>query len=567
MTPAPPVRLLPPVLAFAALFAASDALACGGFFCSQTPIDQAGESIVFSMDPATGKVDTHVQITYEGEAADFAWVVPVPTLPSLFLSTDQLFSTLAANTAPVFNVTYTEQGSCEGYYYGSGYGDYDASSSSSYADTGGPGGVTIVATQTVGPYDTVTLQAQSSQQLLTWLQDNGYDLPDQLDPLLAPYVANDAYFVALKLQNDKSAGDIAPFGMRYDGQKAGIPIQLTSIAATPDMRLKVYVFGEHRAVPESYLHVQLNDVALNYIDRGTNYEQVITRAADEAGGQAFATDFAGDPSFLQNALNPDRYDTAALAALTDPVDFMNEVISQGFPSDETLLSLLMIHIPIPPQLAYLEQDPTQFYNCLECYREYLLPFDPAAFAAELQEVVIDPLVNAEALFEYPWLSRMTSSISPTEMTVDPVFVLNPDMGLVSNVREAEVVYLCGNGKTWDESARRLELSDGRVLLLPSHDWLDDNGLTLDEFLENLTDINALIIEKTGASGPPEVLQDFTDQAAAEDDENNHWVQDEFGEEEPDDGTSGCGCNSTTTGAPLAWGMALMTLILRRRRKD
>ncbi len=561
------VCLLPTIL-FAALLPA-DALACGGFFCSQTPIDQSAESIVFSVNSETGKVETHVQISYQGEAEDFAWVVPVPTVPDLFLSTDQLFSTLALNTAPTFDLTYLEEGTCEGYYYGYDDVDYDGSysASSSLADTGGAG-VTIVATQQVGPYDTVTLQAQSSAALLQWLQDNSYDLPDALDPVLAPYVANEAYFVALRLANDKSAGDIAPLGMRYDGTKASIPIQLTSIAATPDMRLTVYVFGEQRAVPESYLHVQLNDVAINYIDRGSNYEDVITRAADEAGGQAFATDFAGDASAFRNAMNADNYDTQTLATLNDPIDFMNGVISQGYPANDTMLNLLLIHIPVPAAVTAMGVSETQFYNCLECYEQYLGPFDPVAFANDLQTYMVDPLVNAVELFDYPMLSRMTSSISPGEMTVDPVFVLNPDMGEVSNVRQADVVFLCGDNHSWYESPRRLELEDGRALLLPSDLWLAENGLTMDEFLANLTDVNALIIEKTGASGPPEILQDFSAEAERDDKANNDWVQDEFGGSTDESGTSGCACNA----APGAISSSLLFVLfsvglIGRRRKD
>ena len=540
--------------------------ACGGFFCSQTPIDQSAESIVFSVNPETNEVETHVQITFQGDAEDFAWVVPVPAAPDLFLSTDTLFSTLAATTAPTFDVRSHDDGWCTG-YYGYSYSDLASSSTYSYGayDTGASG-VTIVATQAVGPYQTVTLQAQSSGALLQWLQENNYDLPDSLDPVLAPYVDSNAYFVALKLQSDKSAGDIAPLGMRYTSSKAGIPIQLTSIAATPDMRLTVYVFGEFRAVPESYLHVRLNEAALNYVDQGTNYNDVITRAADEAGGHAFATDFAGDPTFLHGILNTDRYDTAALASLTDPVAFMDGIINQGFPADDTLLNLLLTHIPVPQEVLDMGVSETTFYNCLNCYSEYLGPFDPVAFAEDLQTVFVDPLLNAEDLFKSSWLSRMTSSISPAEMTVDPVFVLNPDMGTVSNVRKADLYYLCDNGNSYQASPRRLELSDGRMLLLPSEDWLAENGMTLDEFLNNLTDINAIIIEKTGASGEPEILQDFTDDANNEDQANNKWVQDEFGTDGATDWL-GCGCNSTTsTSGAITWFALLGLALVGRRRK-
>jgi len=551
---------------FLAITASQPAQACGGFFCFQTPIDQSAESIVFSVNPETDEVETHVQISFQGDAEAFAWVVPVPAQPDLFISSDLLFSTLASATAPVFSVRAHDEGICTGYY---GYSDYDVTSSGSYGysygDTG-TFGVVIVAQEQVGPYETVTLQAQSSTALLEWLQDNGYNLPDTLDPVLAPYIDSEAYFVALKLQSDKSDGDIAPLGMRYAANKAGIPIQLTSVAATPDMRLTVYVFGEFRAVPESYLHVRVNNAALNYVERGSNYNEVITRAADEAGGHAFATDFAGSPAGLRGSLNTSRFDTDALAALTDPAAFMNEIINQEFPADDTLLNLLLIHIPMPQEVRDIGVSETAFYNCLDCFSEDLGPFDPVAFAADLQTVIVDPLLNVEELFLSGWLSRMTSSLSPGEMTVDPVFVLNPDMGEVSNLREADLYYLCGDGTDYDDAPRRLELEDGRLLLLPSETWLAENGLTLDEYLNNLTDINAIIIEKTGASGQPEILQDFTDSAAQDDQDNNDWVQEAFGDSSPTTQTLGCSCTTANTGPTGAFWIVLFGWVLAGRRR-
>ena len=50
----------------------SEADACGGFFCSQVPINQSGERIIFSIEGTT--VEAHVQITYSGEAKKFSWV-------------------------------------------------------------------------------------------------------------------------------------------------------------------------------------------------------------------------------------------------------------------------------------------------------------------------------------------------------------------------------------------------------------------------------------------------------------------------------------------------------------
>ena len=88
--------------------------ACGGMFCDAViPVDQAAERIVFTLDGTT--VVTEVQITYQGQDDDFAWIVPVPAEPELFISNDALFTRLANATVP----TYTLQTDNEG---GSGIG-------------------------------------------------------------------------------------------------------------------------------------------------------------------------------------------------------------------------------------------------------------------------------------------------------------------------------------------------------------------------------------------------------------------------------------------------------------
>ncbi|MFT4621507.1 MAG: MYXO-CTERM domain-containing protein [Myxococcota bacterium] len=547
-----------------AWLATPTAHACGGFFCNNsTPIDQSAERIVFAVDADAGTVETHVQIFYTGSAEEFAWVVPTPAQPELFLSTDQLFTELSWRLAPQFRMEWHEEGRCEWDYStattasgsgtGTGGGGYDYGTSST-------GGVIVVDEKKVGPYDTVVLQASNEAALLDWLQEAGYDLPDTLDTALAPYIAFDAYFVALKLAKDQDAGDIAPLGMTYAGTRPMIPITLTSVAATPDMRLETYVFGKHRAVPDNYLHVQINEAAIDWFSGGSNYEDAITRAADEAGGQAFATDYSGPTDRLVGTLYSDgRWDTDALAEQTDPAGFMNHLIANGFPSNNTLFEVLEDHMPPPDGV-----DATSFYNCVECY-DYLMEdyvFDSVAAAAAIDERVVEPMRRAEDLFAFDTVSRMTSSISPIEMTVDPMFVFNPDMGPVEIEHDADVYVMCGVGGSWWDSMRRLELPDGRFILVPSDEWFYEQGLTYLEFIEGLTTHYAKIIEDTSESGQPIILYDLL---ADGDDAIDNWNASQLGDDADAEDPGGCGCSSTGAGGAVgAW---LVALALARRRRD
>ena len=532
------------------ILATRGALACGGFFCNNAfPIDQAAEQIVFGIDEDAGEVTVHVGITYAGESGDFAWVVPVPSEPDLFVSSDALLSTIEALTRPTFSLAYDQTGSCE---WGRGDESSDTGDIDLDADDDG-GGVTVVAEARVGPYDTVTLQAESATELLEWLETAGYDLPADLDPVLAPYVAQGQYFVALKLSTGQDAGDIAPLGMRYPGTAASVPIQLTSIAATPDMRLEVYVLGDRRAVPDNYLHVTINEAAIDWFNGGRNYLDVITVAADEAGGHAFATDFSGSTLGLRGRVFDDSsYRPEHLRSQEDPFAWLEALMGMGLPPSAALLAVLQDVIPFPAELAD-QVTPQSFYDCLSCFAEYVDPeaFDADAATDVLEERVIDGLRAAERLLAaHPHVSRLTSSLDAVEMTVDPLFTFNGDLPqYVRKDHRATVVHHCGLGDGWYDAERTLVLPDGRELRLPSQDWLADRGITELEWLGSLTSPAAIVIEDYADSGLGEVLFDWRAQAAQ--------AARSFGRP--------CGC--ATGGAPLAAtsGLLVLATLLRRRR--
>src|SRR5688572_17866542 len=68
-------QLVAPILMIG-LAHAADALACGGFFCSQTPVLQTAERVIFEIDG--DQITAYVQLQYQGNDPNFAWIVPVP---------------------------------------------------------------------------------------------------------------------------------------------------------------------------------------------------------------------------------------------------------------------------------------------------------------------------------------------------------------------------------------------------------------------------------------------------------------------------------------------------------
>jgi hypothetical protein len=434
--------------------------ACGGFFCSQVPIDQSGEQIIFSVTP--GHVTAYIQISYTGSAQDFAWVVPVLAKPDITLGSLRVFQVIDNATRPSFQLQWTGDGGYCGPLYptaagaGGMRGTQDANT-----------GVTVVASQDVGPFMTVTLESHDSAELLQWLNDNGFAQPAAALPLIDHYVQLGMLFVAVRLKQDASSGDIQPLVLDMATSDPCVPLILTRIAAQPDMPVQVYVLGETRAVPSNWFHVVPDLARINWLQSGANYRQVVTAAINAAAGHGFVTEFAGASSLLKGSVaKPGQYDTSTLSGITDPATLVQTLLQNGYPRDSTMQGLLRKWIPMPAALVASGVTESQFYNNLSAYKPDLdavgYVLDTAGFIADLDERVVMPLERAQAMIDsQPYLTRLLSTVSPEEMTRDPIFSFNSDLPDVSNIHVAKATGTCQTDGTIKNLV--LTLEDGRML--------------------------------------------------------------------------------------------------------
>lgn len=420
------------------------ALACGGFFCGGTPIDQTGEDILFAVDGRN--IETHVRISYTGDAEAFSWVVPVPGVPELDVGSDALFDTLAATTAPAFMLEVGDH-TCSGPYTYSGWGDdedFDSANGDPSPTSDGEGpGVVVLAEQQVGAYEAVVLGATDSRALLDWLNCNGYRIAESALPRIDAYLAENQNFLGLKLANGYGAGDLAPIVMRYVAPRPVIPLVLTAVATQPNLRIRSYFLGDSRAVPYNFDHVWVNDARINWTqgswwagpwNNQGEYDALVGRAVDEAGGNAFVTDYAGTSGLMDNRIFPEQgYDVDSLRQYTNPADFVQNALWLGLPRNATMQQLMRRHIPMPQDLIDQGVDERDFYNNLNGWSEWLqdLDFDPNAFADDIEQLLLDPMEAAQNLFEderYPWLTRMQTTMSGWEMNADPAFLFVQEPG-------------------------------------------------------------------------------------------------------------------------------------------
>lgn len=561
-----------------------EAAACGCFAPPNPSVQivQGGERIVFAMD--SGNVKAHIQIQYNGDAEEFAWLVPLPAIPEVGVGTDELFTQIINTTQPRYQVTRRFEGNCP---FDPNRSDLNTGVPDSAGEGGAPSpapaepGSPLIVRDLVGPYDYAVLSAESKDAMLEWLATEEFFVPTGTDDAVDPYIRPGAYFLALKLRKDQAlgAGDLQPVTLTYQSELPMIPIVLTSVAADPDMPVLVWVLGEHRAIPRNFFHTRINDALLDWVNSASNYVDVVTKAVDEADGHhSFVTEYAGTSEVMRDVLDyPGRFgDMNQLALITDAVDYLRFLRDNGFASQSSngfgfnfafssqVMGILQRHLPMPEALAASGIPASDYYINFDFYvGDYRLQnpelftdldliFDPAEMTDELQERVVTPTLDAGQMFrDHRYMSRLFTTMSPDEMTKDPVFSFNPDLPEVSNDHSATLTYYCGvinHSKSQGETAAQLVTEQGWQLFFPKgtgeNDWLD---VPMPASLET---------QVLREEGDPEVVGN-----------NDSAIEDSINDFRKPRGSGGCSVASGSgNGGALALAfLALFAAVVRRRQ--
>lgn len=454
------------VVALVASSMPAPAWACGGFACSAAaPVVQVGEQIVYVIGE-DGTLTMSVRILYRGAASEFAWILPVPETPEITLGTEALFSSIEPGTRPTFTVTSRVEGTCRAdptCVYDSlapRFGDAGAVASDAAPRLDG-GGPTVFSEGAIGgPYETVVIGGASATETIDWLMARGYDIPDTMAPILDEYVAAGQRFVALRLRNDASTSDIQPVTLSFGGVLPCLPIRLTAVSTAPSLPITAYFLGAARAAPRNYSLIETPFPVSLY--QGGSYTSWVAGEVTSLDGHAFATDYAGPTprSISVSVLG----DVADLADETSFDTFIGALRSRGYAADASAIGAIARGIEGGPSdtAAYVTCRLTSFGPCGPAPTS----FDASAIVAELEVSVRQPRLAASAwLTERPYLTRLYTTMSAEDMTLDPEFVLDDGLGDVSNVHTAERITEC-NSETFLRDARvRLETDDGRVFEL------------------------------------------------------------------------------------------------------
>ncbi len=564
--------------------------ACGGTFCdggpTPMPVDQSGENILFVRDGEF--IEAHIQIQYEGEAERFGWIIPLQSLPEFSVGSELLFQNLLGGTVPNYLVNTAPDDCSVGNNGDGGQADpSDGAGGTSGAadgsgDGGPPPGPDVVLEETVGAYDIAVLSGGTAEEVNQWLIDNDYQTDPAAVEILQQYLDEGHLFGAVRLTGGTDVDEIHPIVLRFQSSEPCIPLRLTRVAAVEDMEIRSFFLGDARTVPQNYRHVLINQVKIDWTpaNLADNYKDIISQAVDAqmAGGRAFVTEYAGTSDVVgRGNLFDSSWDSNVFEAI-DPISVVDELTSQGLyfcdldfgngcaPTHPLVQPILDEFLPVPAGISADE-----FYGCLSCYEDDIdqVAWDSIRFAAALEDRVVAPGQHAVGLLDdNPYLTRMYTTISPGEMTVDPMFHQNRELEDVTNAQVATRRILCDGNSVYI-------LPDGRQVYLRAGDpWPDfDNepawAMPSDEEVQEVM-----------ASGAPILLADngvAIDDALDAYNAAQGWAGMSSGGDSSgsgsggadSDGNGGCGCRTTNDGLGGLMVMLLglgLGLSSRRRRQ-
>jgi hypothetical protein len=212
----------------------------------------AEEEAVITYDPATRVEHFIRRASFQSDVADFGFIVPLPSRPTLAEADATMFERLDELTRP--KLVYKERVS--------GIdptplvlGAFLMRSGSAVA----PASVRVLDQVTVAGYDAAVLAADSSEALAEWLRARGYANGPEVEAWVAPYVARRWVFAAFRIAPARGGGGAETPEKRIGSGTVDItfttdapfypyrePASMRGPGATASRSLAVYFVGPDR---------------------------------------------------------------------------------------------------------------------------------------------------------------------------------------------------------------------------------------------------------------------------------------------------------------------------------
>ncbi len=220
-----------------------------------------------------------IETSFVGQGTNFAWVVPLPSVPKIeavstnfFRNLNTVFQPKLIYKASAAWVSYLFLGSLIataiwafrkkgldklilvivflvlfllfGMVLPSFVKARRASSVFQTSDS-----VNVLNRQTVGIYDTATVSGRDGRSLLDWLNTHGFHTPLSALPVISNYVSQGWVFAVAQVNRPSSnriRSDLHPLAFTFSTEKPVYPLRLTGVE-NDHCKIELFVFGPSRA--------------------------------------------------------------------------------------------------------------------------------------------------------------------------------------------------------------------------------------------------------------------------------------------------------------------------------
>jgi hypothetical protein len=313
----------------------------------------ADQRAILVFDPET-KTETMVLSTmYVGQPADFAWIIPVPNLPSrdqiaIWDGGELAFWELFDKTEPrlktepqFLQMPILSLGGCE-------HCGRPAPVAGEPSDSGFVG-VKVVDRLQIKGLDITLLNAQSATDLTGWLNANGYRYPEGAVNVIEHYIAKGWSFVAVKVDTPDEESQSTPSSLwsgyfprdplklTFRTDQFVFPMRISSVSSRPSgSAILLYVFAPYRVRAENFPTVEMKPPSLTADTLSAlrlAYQEAFQKLLDQPQGRALVVEYA-KPSlgqdfggFTRNLLVPWRtYYLTRLRTIFRPEHMTDDIV-------------------------------------------------------------------------------------------------------------------------------------------------------------------------------------------------------------------------------------------------
>lgn len=297
------------VLALPSLLISAPASAFCGFYVAKADTDLFNDASKVAIARDGERTVVTMASDFRGDVSEFAMVIPVVDVPEreqLNVANPALIDHLDAYTAPRL-VEYFDEDPC----YQRRLESITVTAQKRGVPLPAPMfeeaedlGVTIEAEYEVGEYDILILSAEESDGLITWLNSNGYKIPDGAEEVVNSYLKRDMKFFVAKVSLERHDGSsmLRPIQVAYEDEDFMLPIRLGTVNADGQQELFVFAMTrEGRVETVNYRTKKLPsdmDVPIYIKDEFSDfYRDMFAHQVKKENGKAVFMEYAWDMSW------------------------------------------------------------------------------------------------------------------------------------------------------------------------------------------------------------------------------------------------------------------------------